>query len=525
MATTVIPVATTAIPAREHATLLERVQCLGMLAELVADAKRTGDADAELDALGYCALVLSGKATGAHVRRLGDKCRDRGKTWAAVTVIGLPTALWQHSDGFLHSADSIRLMATSRRMLLSGLSTHSNMTVLDTDHLLRNMRAMPQRYCDLAKLTVSGGDGYGSGGGGDGSGQGDGDRVRFRLELLAHVRGTFGDGGWNVRTLAVGGDMATWCAIIGCCPNIEAIELLASDKRWTPSDPWRLMCLADKCTSFAAHVSFTSGEIAVPARVTAISLRYGVDIALLDPTRVVSLTLPMHMRRDVAPVCSVARCTRLQILRFPELADAAFLGLLPCLLELSVFDFDFADGSWIPDSLKRLTAIACTVNANGLAHCLRPESKLVSIEIERVYNGDRDWDSTTDCIYRAILDALATVAKVGRVTPTLRDLVLPAMKTDASATAGGTFIQRDVDTPRDVHTAAAVLSGQDGMAFLGRDAHAFFQNRRDRCDGRLEMVVPAGLQLLLRSNPCVVSFGVPLRFQHACSKSCVHRIA
>ena len=480
---------------RTHATLLERIQCLGMLGAIRADAKRRSDAETEVDALSNCLLVNSPDLTHAHVRTLQDKCARMGAFWTPAVSAAthrLPAALWQHLDGFLCWDDSLQLMATCRFMMfvLLGHYPRPNVDVLHPDQMLRAMRAVPGRFTRVGLLEFSAFDL-----GGD-----------YDWDALhSHIVETFGVGGPSVHTLRMGGDEETWFRMIRCCPNVRAIEL-TEDYNWDPKDVSRLLEAATECTSLLADVAFDNHlkhALVVPARVSAVEIRYNTHgrLEFEDASQVRSLILPGTADFNMS---ACGAFVGLERLHYPRLADAAVVGALPRLLELTVHGFTLADGRWIPDSLERLVMHSSFVGHRGLAHCLRPESRLVSVRCDEC-----QFDEDTDTLDDAITHAFRAVAAAGRVAPALRELMLPRVPIDTSA-----------------NTVAGLVSDGGDIAMLGRDSHAAFDPRfGQHVPVRQGLAADEGLLLLLRSNRCAVGFGSRLVFQGACSKNCVHALA
>ena len=534
MSTSGTAVHTIPVDKHKHATLLERLQCLGMLGEIVADAARAGDAKTEVDALSNCLLVNSARLTPRHVSTLQAKCRELGKTWAPLplSAFAMPAVLWQHVDGFLAHVDSFRLMATCRYMAAATLGPHpcAEAVALDAARLVRDMRAAPSRFLNIGRLEFSDVE--------PGPGA---SRPEQEWDLLAaHVRDTIGPGGLNVHRLVAALDAEDWLLLIRVCPGTRTIVVMRTDELWMPSDLTALLAEAGMCTAVVAWNDFCVAlgqQLIVPARVTSVHIEKRVleGIVFEDPSRVISLELPGYHRfgdlKQMHPFAGLRRLMR------PQPMSAALIGPLPCLLELSICSFPLDDRSWIPDSLQRLDMVNCRIGHLGLAHCLRPESRLAVIRCNRC-------TLATDGAGDTIVRAFEIVAAAGKVAPGLRELTLPFMPLEIVVGAATDDAQADVqtdaqaempvetpvETPDGWCDAAGfvgfVTPGNGHVGLLGRGAHACLAPHQvHRAPSRRTVVVPRGLMLLLRSNVCVVGLGVTLDFQSACSKSCVHATA
>ena len=523
---------------RKYATLLERVQCLGMMTEMANEAERAGDLLAEVEALSHLALVQSPRLRLDYLSVIRDKCARRGMSWAprASGTRDLPLALWQHVDSFLGQWDSLRLTATCRHMLVATTQAYPRAEIAtgNPSHLLRAMRAVPRRFAKIGALNF----------------------VRYSDvrctwgALTDHIVGTFGVGGLNVTTLKLDGPTNHWFELIRCCPNVAAIEICRGREACELSRLARLVAAATKCTSLAVRrrVDDDGGaRLVLPARISRLVLSSDIErLTFADPTRLVAFRAPMHSSRTYlstaddtsGPPESAGRFSRLTRLKYARFADAAVIAGLPCLLELVVVNFPLGAPSWVPPSLERLTARGCKIEAAGLAHCLRPESRLVSI---RIYNPHADMGER-DAAGRVLTAAFDEVATRAGVASGLRELILPPILLETDEGTRHAFAFRPsadaleaLDASDAACLAPAFISAPMGanvtfgcsahnITFLGRTAHATFEPGRAEARGVISdsLVVPPGLQLLLRSNACAVTFGLPLLFQSACSKSCIH---
>ena len=492
---------------RQHATLLERLQCLGVLSRVASGAKQTGDARARVDAISNCALLASPRLALEHLSALQDKCRDLGRAWSVTPLpftCALPIALWRHVDGFAQHCDSLRLMATCRQMAVATLGAYPRAHVIAREprHLLSELRAAPSRFLNVARAEfyksatpVANGE---------------------WAPLIEHVALAFGAAGLPIRTLSMGMSLAHWTELLRCCPNATAIEVGdgAYTDDWLPSDLSRLLDAAKNCTSLVCRVAFdreVADPLRIPARFTHVRVADKVRGGTVfdDPSRLVSLALPTSATGERAFMSK--EFSKLERLKQPRLKDAAVIGALPRLRELVVRFFDLFDGLWVPDSLERLDMFRCTMNDVGLAHLLRPESRLVSVRCDEcVYRDDYDPSDFRLRSRQAIANsAFALVAKAGGVTPTLRELMLP-YDCHLEGTA----------------KVAAFASRSSHIELLGRDSHAAYDPSYGWYGvSRQDAVVPDGLLLLLEANRCVVSFGSRLVFQSECSKNCIHALA